>query len=180
MLVSIASLSSMLLLCPTFDSLQSSKMPAERGAKMKAIREQLKKPITKAYLLFLSNILSFISKFNLLFQSSSPNIHCLLKEMQQLLLCLLNKFIVPHAVQSASNITHVDISIASQRQDDDLSIGTSLREYLRESEDELLGTTDLTNFYQNVRACLSKLVTSTIKRLPFDDVLINDIACLEP
>ena len=163
-----------------FDSLESSKMPAERGAKMKAIREQLKKPITKAYLLFLSNILSFISKFNLLFQSSSPNIHCLLKEMQQLLLRLVNKFIVPHAVQSASNITHVDISIASQRQDDDLSIGTSLREYLRESEDELLGTTDLTNFYQHVRACLSKLVTSTIKRLPFDDVVINDIACLDP
>ena len=52
-----------------FDSLESSKMPAERGAKMKAIRERLKKPITKAYLLFLSNSLSYVSKFNLLVQS---------------------------------------------------------------------------------------------------------------
>ena len=88
-----------------FDSLESSKMPADRGAKMKAIREQLKKPITKVYLLFLSNILTCVSKFNLLFQSSSPNIHCLLKEMQQLLLRLLNKFIIPHAIQSVSCIT---------------------------------------------------------------------------
>ena len=141
---------------------------------MKAIREQLKKPITKAYLLFLSNILSYISKFNLHFQSSSPIIHCLLKEMQQLLLCLLNKFIIPHAIQS------VDISIANQRQDDDLMIGTSLRAYLRELEDELLGTTEFANFYQDVCAFLSKLITSTLKQLPFDDPVFNDVACLDP
>ena len=99
--------------------------------------------------------------------------------MQQLLLRLLNKFIIPHAIQSASCITDVDISIANQRQDDDLTIGTSLRAYLGESEDDVLGTTDLANFYQHVRAFLSKLITSTLKRLPFDDVVINDIAPTE-
>ena len=98
----------MLLLCPT---LILWNLPADRGAKMKVIREHLKKPITKVYLLFLSNILSCISKFNLLFQSSSPNIHCLLKEMQQLLLRLLNKFIIPHAIQSALCITDVVLQI---------------------------------------------------------------------
>lgn len=92
---------------------------------MKAIREQLKKPITKAYLLFLSNSPSYVSKFNLLFQSLSPNIHCLLKEMQQLLLRLLNIFITPHALQFASCVTDVDISIANQRQDEDLTIGAT-------------------------------------------------------
>ena len=96
--------------------------------------------------------------------------------MQQLLLRLLNKFITPHAVQSASCVTDVDISIANQRQDEDLTIGTSLRAYLRESEDELLGTAELGIFYQHVRAFLSKLVASTLKRLPFDDPVINDIA----
>ena len=101
--------------------------------------------------------------------------------MHQLLLPILNKFIVPHVIQSASNVTDVDISIANQRQDDDLTIGTSLREYLRESEDELLGTTDLAKFYhEHVHAVLSKLVTSMIKWLPFDDTVINDIACLDP
>ena len=167
----------MLLLCPTL-TLVFSAMPADRSAKMKAIREQLKKPITKAYLLFLSNILSYVSKFNLLFQSSSPNLHCLLREMHQLLLRILNKFILPHVIQSASNVTDVDISIVNQRQDDDLTIGTSLRGYLRESEDELLGTTDLAN-YQHVRAFLSKLVTSMIKQLPFDDTIINPVLILQ-
>ena len=41
-------------------------------------------------------------------------------------------------------------------------IGTSLIEYLRESEDELLGTTDLANFYKHVCAFLSKLVVGKI------------------
>ena len=41
-----------------FDSLEFSRLLGERGAK---------KSITKAYLLFLSNVLSCVSKFNLLF-----------------------------------------------------------------------------------------------------------------
>ena len=94
------------------------------------------------------------------------------------MLYLLNRFIISHAIKSASCITDVDFSIANQRQDDDLMIETSLTAYLRESEDELLGTTDLANFYQHVRASLSKPITSALKRLLFDDTVINDIACL--
>ena len=163
-----------------FDSLESSKMPGERGAKMKIIREQLKKSITKAYLLVLSNVLSNVSQFNLLFQSLSPNIHSLLKEMKHLLLRLLNKFIFPHAIQSASCITEVDMNSGNQRHNDDLMLGTPLRKYLRESEDELLGTTDLAHFYVHVWVFLSHLVASALKRLPFNDVVIWDIASLDP
>ena len=100
--------------------------------------------------------------------------------MKQLLLRLLNKFIIPHAIQSASCITDVDISNGNQRQDDDLMIGTYLRVYLGESKDELLGTAALKNFYLDIRAFFSKMVTSTRKRLPFDDVVLSDIACLDP
>ena len=42
---------------------------------MKGLRDQLKKPITKTYLLFLSNIISNVNKFNVLYQSSPLNIH---------------------------------------------------------------------------------------------------------
>ena len=109
-----------------FDSIELSKKPGERATKARMLREQLKKPLTKGYLLFLSNVLSSVTKFNLLFQSSSPNIQCLLKEMKQLLLHLLNKFIIPHAIQSASCLNDVDIDGKNQKQDDDLLLGTSL------------------------------------------------------
>ena len=38
----------------------------------------------------------------------------------------------------------------------------------------------MANFYLNVRAVLSKLVTSALKRLPFHDPVIRDVACLDP
>ena len=161
-----------------FDSIELSKMPGERATKVRMLREQLKKPLTKGYLLFLSN--ASVTKFNLLFQSSSPNIQCLLKEMKQLLLHLLNKFIIPQAIQSASCLNYVDIDRKNQKQDDDLLLETAVRVHLRKFEDQLLGTADLANFYLNVCAFLSKLVTSALKRLPFHDPVIRDVACLDP
>ena len=63
-----------------FDTMENSRLSDEKSRKkMKAFRDQLKKPITNAYLFFLSNILSSVNKFNLPFQSSSPNIHRLVK-----------------------------------------------------------------------------------------------------
>ena len=69
-------------------------MPADRSAKMKAIRA-IEEAYNQSISSFLSNILSYVSQFNLPFQSSSPSLHCLLREMLQLLLRILNKFIVP-------------------------------------------------------------------------------------
>ena len=80
--------------------------------------------------------------------------------MKQLLLCLLNKFIVPQAIHSAQSV--VDISNENQTTDDDLTLGKSLRTYLRE-RDELLGTSDLVNFFVYVRSFLSIQPVSNYK-----------------
>ena len=63
-----------------FDSIEDSRIPDEKAkVKAKKMRDQLKKPITKAYLLFLSNVLCSVNKFNILFQSSSSIVHKLCK-----------------------------------------------------------------------------------------------------
>ena len=82
-----------------------------KSGKAKKIRDQLKMPITKGYLLALSNILSSVNKFNTSFQSASPNLHRLVKEMNQLLLGILNKFVLPSAIHSASKITDINVKI---------------------------------------------------------------------
>ena len=161
-----------------FDSIQVSDEKAK--AKAKRIRDHLKKPITKAYLLVLSNILSSINKFNTLFQSDSPNLHKLVKEMNQLLLGIVNKFILPSAVHSATKIKDVNISPENQKNDDDLVLGSALHSYLTEVDDDLAGTSELAQFYSNVRDFLSKLVTSAIKRLPLEDPILNDLIWLDP
>ena len=88
--------------------------------------------------------------------------------MKQLLLCLL---IIPEAVHSASSVIDVDISRENQRNNDDLTLGTFLRVYLRAAE---------LSFGEFLHPRSSKLVASTLKRLPFDDVVISVITCLDP
>ena len=90
-----------------FDSIGDSRISYEKAkGKARKMRDELKKPITKAYLLFLSNVLCSVNKFNLLFQSSSSNVHKLVKEMNQLLLGLLNKFILPPAIHAAERLIY--------------------------------------------------------------------------
>ena len=164
-----------------FDSMENSRLSDEKSRKkMKALRDQLKKPITKAYLLFLSNILSSVNKFNLLFQSSSPNIHRLVKEMNQLLLGILNKFVIPEAIHSVARVLDVDPSRENQKADEDLMLGASLHRYLTEKNDDLEGTRELTVFYDNIREFLAKLVHSATKRLPMEDSVLTDLVWLDP
>ena len=113
------------------DSIEDARITDER-ARVKAwkIKDQLKMPITKGYLIVLSNILSSINKFNTLFQSQSPNLQKLVKEMNQLL-GLLNKFILPIAIQSALKITDVDLSRENQKDNDDLVLGSALVSWLK-------------------------------------------------
>ena len=164
-----------------FDSIESASICDERSkVKAKKIRDQLKMPITKGYLLALSNILSSVNKFNTLFQSASPNLHRLVKEMNQLLLGILNKFVLPSAIHSASKITDINLSRENQKDNEDLVLSSALRLYFTEVEDDLAGTSELVQFYVNVRNFLSKLVTSAFKRLPFENSDLNDLVWLDP
>ena len=164
-----------------FDSIESASIPGERAkVKAKKIRDELKMPITKGYLLALSNILSSVNKFNTLFQSASPNLHMLVKEMNQLLLGILNKFVLPSAIHSASKITDINLSRENQKDNVDLVLASALQLYFTVVEDDLAGTSELVQFYVNVRKFLSKLVTSAFKRLPFENSVLNDIVWLDP
>ena len=83
--------------------------------------------------------------------------------MNQLLLGILNKFVIPQAIHSAPRVLDVDPCRKNQKADQDLMLGASLHSYLTELSDELEGTQDLIDFYNNVREFLAKLVDSTVK-----------------
>ena len=114
-----------------------------------------------------------------LFRSSSSNVHKLIKEMNQLLLGLLNKFVLPQSIHAATKITEIDLCLENQKDDDDLLLGSVLRSYLLELDDDVAGTSELVQFYVRVRDFLSTLVQSAIKRLPFEDTVLNDLEWLD-
>lgn len=100
--------------------------------------------------------------------------------MTQLLLGILNKFILPQAIHAATAITAVDLCQENQKADEDLMFGSALHAYLQGVSDELAGTSELIQFYVHVREFLTKLVESTVHRLPFGDAVLNDIIWLDP
>ena len=87
---------------------------------------------------------------------------------------------IPQAIHSASRILDVDPCRKNQKADQDLMSGASLHSYLSEMSDELEATQDLTDFYNNVREFLAKLVHSAVKRLPMKDTVLNDLVWLDP
>ena len=98
--------------------------------------------------------------------------------MNQLLLGLLNKFILPSA--AAAKITEVNLCRENQKDDNDLMLGSALHSYLLQEDDSLEGTSVLAEFYVHVREFLSKLIESALKRLPFEDTVLNDLVWLDP
>ena len=100
--------------------------------------------------------------------------------MKQLLLGILNKFVILQAIHSAARVTEVDLCRKNQKADQDLMLGASLPRHFTELSDELEGTQDLTNFYNNVREFLAKLVHSAVKRLSMEDTVLNDLVWLDP
>ena len=93
------------LLCSYF----ISHPDVEKPGKVKTIEGLLRQPLTKAWLLFLSNILPVFDKLNVFFQTSSTStIHKLHGESECLLKKVLSFFIQPQVLLSGSHtITEV-------------------------------------------------------------------------
>ena len=74
----------------------------ERLASIQRITSTLENPLTKLYLMFLSNALQVINAFNKLKQGEAPTIHFLLREVQGFIKKLLLRFKVPTVIQEQS------------------------------------------------------------------------------
>ena len=75
--------------------------------------------------------------------------------MNQLLLGILNKFVIPQAIHSAVRVFDVNPCRENQKSDEDLMLGASSHRFLTEMSEVLEGTQDLTNLYDNVREFLA-------------------------
>ena len=82
----------------------------DRQAVVRRVRAVLEKPLTKAYLLFLSSPLPIINNFNKLMQRESPLVHILQQQLDGLVRKLLLRFMKPDHVCASPSVVQVDIS----------------------------------------------------------------------
>ena len=122
--------------------------------RFKRLKTYFKDPMTSVYLRFYQSTLPVFNNFNKMLQSEEPLIYVMHDHQQKLMVKLASKFIKPEIIQiSYSNISEIDISRHSQKEDEDLSVGLLTDALLTHLLDEGSITDHQVNkFYSGVRA----------------------------
>ena len=118
----------------------------EKAGKVRMVSRVLKDPLTKPWLLFLSNVLPVFEKFNAFFQTSSAaTIHKVLGESERLLKTVLSFIIDPNVIRINSyDLTKIDYTNSSNHiPNDQVFIGddtTALVLHVKDDEGESVQT----------------------------------------
>ena len=131
-------------------------------------------------MLFLKFALDSMCKFNVVFQSSMPMLPALKPEVHRLLRILLGRFIQAEAIQGANN-NIMDINFENpllQLPDDKLGIGQEAWAYIS-SEDSLDQSVERL-FFNGVREFYVAIASTIIRKFPFTDTLVDDVAVFLP
>jgi len=136
------------------------------------ILTQLNDNSIKAYLLFLKYSLHFFNHFNALFQSRKILIHKLFINSQQLICQIAQNFVIPEALKDISTFNDDEHNI---RQLTDIFVGPECEDFLASQSFEFAQQIKFNclNFY---KVALKEM----LKRLPYKDILFEQLSFLEP
>ena len=152
----------------------------ESSTMVQRIVTGLEKPLTKAYLMFLSDSLPIINNFNKVMQKRSPTIHYLYNEISSFVKKMLLRFLIPTSVQSVVNLTALDIKNNSLYLPlSQVFIGEKVKQ-LFSSEDNDISTAEMNKFKETCRDFWIKGSEYALKKLPLNDVLLKNLQWLTP
>ena len=150
----------------------------ERLASVQRITSTLENPLTKPYLMFLSNALQVINAFNKLMQGEAPTVHFLLREVQGFVKKLLLRFMVPTVIQE-QNLTHIELDDASLHLPvEEVFVGDKARRYI-EGDNEL-SSSEKRAFYKVCREFWITAAKYAVKKLPLDSAFLANLSWVNP
>ena len=150
----------------------------ERLATIQRITTTLERPLTKLYLMFLSNALQVINAFNKLMQVEAPTIHFLFSEVQAFVKKLFLRFMAPAAVQE-KQVSQINIEDSSQYLPvNAVYVGDKARRYLEAEND--LTSDEIRGFYEVCREFWLSAVKYAVKKLPVESDFLTNLTWLNP
>ncbi len=160
------------------DGLISYFLSCDPTSKITSITQRLQNPQTKAILLFMSHVLPPMDKFNRVFQKSTENTTCLLyTETSRLLRLYAANLLEPNVILAAGdNLNTINLDRTGQLTNENLGIGTATWLYLSELEQ----TQDIKPFFEVVRKFYVETIIKLLKKFPFEDSLMKDLAFCNP
>jgi hypothetical protein len=158
----------------------TSHPDVEKPGKVKTIASHLNQPFTKAWLLFLSNVLVVFDKFNVYFQTTqTTTIHKLHGESERLLKTVLSFFIVSDVLrQHASDLTKISYTDPNiQLSQDDIFVGDDTSAFLLSLVDE---GEDIRDFYDQVIKFYEAFMKKQLKAFDFKSEIFKVLSFLDP
>jgi hypothetical protein len=150
----------------------------ERLISIQRITSSLEKPLTKLYLMFVSNALQVINAFNKLMQGEAPTVHFLLREVQAFVKKLFLRFMVPSVIQetqlSQINLLHSSLYLPLN----EVLVGDKARRYLAGEND--LANSEKRVFYEVCREFWLSAAKYAVKKLPLESEFLANLTWLNP
>ena len=153
----------------------------EKPGRIQRCAQHLNNPEMKLYFKFLEFILVPLNEFNTVFQASDTKIGHLIPEMNRLLRKFLAKFVTMAEIKpKVADLTKVDYTNTQKQLSNDLlAVGGLARTYLVEEEEDISPTTQA-RFFKSARNFYVVCVKKMIKKFPFKDTVLKDMAVLNP
>ena len=147
-------------------------------AKVRNILKVLQNPMTKPTLHFLSFILPAMDRFSKLFQKSTENTTShLYTEISRLVRLYASNFLSVSAVRAVGdNLQNLDFSEANFVPRDELGIGTNTWLNIAQIEEQH----DISPFLESIKNFYIASTKKMLKKFPFGDSLMKDLAILQP
>ena len=137
------------------------------SATVRRITAVLEKPITKAYLLFLSNALPVINCFNKFMQQEAPLLHVFTDEVEGLVRKLLLRFMDARYVGALPSLSEVCIDDETKYLSlGEVFVGHSTSVYLEEALVNSISTSELKHFKETIRTWWYTSAKEALKRFP--------------
>ena len=143
------------------------------------IAAALKNPVIKMYFLFLDYVLPMFTKFNRLFQSEYPNMHCLTKELVTLYKSLLSCYMTNAYIKSVA----VGLLDPTSRQNMVSLISMSMGQGVSSSltKPEILATkVEMRGYLEHCQQFFIEAAMQVKKRFPISDSVLSSLTFLDP
>ena len=143
----------------------------DRSTTVQRITSSLENPLSKLYLMFLSDALPVINVFNKTMQMQAPTMHFLHRAVQAFMKKILLRFLSPRSVQSSPCHT-IDL--------EDASIYMPLDQVFVGEKARNLAMSDITTFQDTCKNFWVAAAKYAKKKLPLDSDILSSTSWLLP
>ncbi|GFN83338.1 hypothetical protein PoB_000984400 [Plakobranchus ocellatus] len=162
-------------------NLKASQRDSLRNTRVIRVHSFFSSVCSKLYCLFLKENLAIFINANLQLQTEAPQIHNMLKRLDEVVADLLVRFVKPEAITAAPTIFKVPFrEHASQKKRQDLLLGESVRVHLEGLKKEnLISSEQQDSFSRDVRAFFSEATSYILEKFPLKDKVLHNLQVLD-